>query len=356
MGGKILRRELLPQFFTNSHKIWHRCLPWGVDVQDTFFDSGRKCVAMVTAYYGKNGGKILRRELLPQFFSNSHEIWHRCLPWGVDVQDTFFDSGRKCVAMVTAYYGKNGWKILRRELLPQFFTNSHEIWHRCLPLGVDVQDTFFDSGRKCVAMVTAYVQDTFFDSDRKSVAMVTAYYGKNGGKILRRELLPQFFTNSHEIWHRCLPWGVDVQDTFYDSGRKCVAMVTAYYGKNGGKILRRELLPQFFTNSHEIWHRCLPWGVDVQDTFFDSGRKCVAMVTAYYGKNGGKILRRELLPQFFTNSHEIWHRCLPWGVDVQDTFFDSGRKCVAMVTAYYGKNGGKNLASRTTSSVFHQFS
>ena len=83
---------------------------------------------------------------------------------------------------------------------------------------------------------------------------------------------------------------------FFDSGRKCVAMVTAYYGKNGGKILRRELLPQFFTNSHEIWHRCLPWGVDVQDTFFDSGSKCVAMVTAYYGKNGGKILRRELLP------------------------------------------------------------
>ena len=146
---------------------------------------------------------------------------------------------------------------------------------------------------------------------------------------------PQFFTNSHEIWHRCLPWGVDVQDTFFESGRKCVAMVTAYYGKNWGKILRRELLPQFFTNSHEIWHRCLPWGVDVQDTFFDSGRKCVAMVTAYYGKNWGKILRRELLPQFFTNSHEIWHRCLPLGVDVQDTFFDSGRKCVAMVTAYY---------------------
>ena len=94
----------------------------------------------------------------------------------------------------------------------------------------------------------------------------------------------------------------------------------------------------------------------MQDTFFDSDRKSVAMVTAYYGKNGGKILRRELLPQFFTNSHEIWHRCLPWGVDVQDTFFDSGRKCVAMVTAYYVKNGGKNLASRTTSSVFHQFS
>ena len=81
---------------------------------------------------------------------------------------------------------------------------------------------------------------------------------------------------------------------------------------------------------------------------------------------GGKILRRELLPQFFTNSHEIWHRCLPWGVDVQDTFFDSGRKCVAMVTATHGVVGRSvanpvgrsvaNLASRTTSSVCDQFS
>ena len=99
------------------------------------------------------------------------------------------------------------------------------------------------------------MQDTFFDSDRKSVAMVTAYYGKNGGKILRRELLPQFFTNSHEIWHRCLPWGVDVQDTFFDSGRKCVAMVDEHImAKMGEKSCSRELLPQFFTNSHEIWH------------------------------------------------------------------------------------------------------
>ena len=69
------------------------------------------------------------------------------------------------------------------------------------------------------------------------------------------------------------------------------------------------------------------------------------------GKKWGKILRRELLPQFLTDSHEIWHRCLSWGVDVQDTFFDSGKKCVAMVTAYYGQKI-ENLASRTTSSVF----
>ena len=46
--------------------------------------------------------QILRCELLPQFLNNSPEIWYRCLPWGVDVQDTFFDSGRECVSMVTA--------------------------------------------------------------------------------------------------------------------------------------------------------------------------------------------------------------------------------------------------------------
>ena len=107
-----------------------------------------------------------------------------------------------------------------------------------------------------------------------------------------------------------------------------------------GEILRRELLLQFFTYSHGIRHRCLPWGVDVQDTVFDSGRKCVAMVTMYYGQKMGGILRRELLPQFLTDSPEIWHRCLSWGVDVQDTFFDIGKKCVAMVTAYYGQKMG----------------
>ena len=103
-------------------------------------------------------------------------------------------------------------------------------------------------------------------------------------------------------------------------------MVTAYYGKKLGENLASRttssVFHQFSWNLAQIV--CL-LGVDVQDTFFDSGRKCVAMVTAYYGKNGGKILRRELLLlSFLTNSHEIWHRCLPLGVDVQDTFFDSG--------------------------------
>ena len=91
-------------------------------------------------------------------------------------------------------------------------------------------------------------------------------------------------------------------------------------------------------NSHEILHRCLPWGVNVQDTFFDSGRKCVAMVTAYYGKTiGGKL-----------NYLHIFKFKVKFGphvgrepeVDEQYTFFDNGLKCVAMVTTY-GKKWGK---------------
>ena len=70
-----------------------------------------------------------------------HELWHRCLPLGVDVQDTFLDSGRKCMHMVTALWQKLG-EILRRTT-SSVFQNSHKIWHRCLPLDVDVQDTIF---------------------------------------------------------------------------------------------------------------------------------------------------------------------------------------------------------------------
>ena len=78
-----------------------------------------------------------------------------------------------------------------------------------------------------------------------------------------------------------------------------------------------------------------------------------------WAKNWGKSCVANYITDFFsflTYSHGIRHRCLPWGVDVQDTVFDSGRKCVAMVTIYYGQKIGENLASRTTSSVFDRFS
>ena len=75
------------------------------------------------------------------------------------------------------------------------------------------------------------------------------------------------------------------------------------------------------------------------------------------GRAGGRlqILRRELLPQFLIDPHETWHRNVPWGVDVKDSFFNSGRKCVAMVMVYYGKKG-ENFASLITSSVFDKIS
>ena len=76
------------------------------------------------------------------------------------------------------------------------------------------------------------------------------------------------------------------------------------------------------------------------------------------GRAGAK-LRRKLLPQFLTDSHEIWHRCLSWGVDVQDTFFDSGKKWGEIgwsVGRAGGRAGGRKFASRTTSSVFDRFS
>ena len=129
-------------------------------------------------------------------------------------------------------------------------------------------------------------------------------------------------------------------------------------------LYKSHILAIQFSNNHLIINLLSYYDSSVFDQFswnlaqmFALGCRCarhifltvaesVAMVMAYYGKNGGKILRHELLPQFFTNSHEIWHRCLPWSVDVQDTFFfDSGRKCVAMVTAYYGKNEGKSCAA-----------
>ena len=63
------------------------------------------------------------------------------------------------------------------------------------------------------------------------------------------------------------------------------------YGKNWGMMSSRELLPQFFTNSHEIWHRCLPLGVDVQDTFFAVVESVYPVRIIYcWGTDGAGVL------------------------------------------------------------------
>lgn len=50
-------------------------------------------------------------------------------------------------------------------------------------------------------------------------------------------------------------------------------------------------------------------------------------------KNQGKCC----ITNFFFNFRLIFNKCLSGGVHVQDIFFDSNRKCVAMVTSNYGQ-------------------
>ena len=66
-------------------------------------------------------------------------------------------------------------------------------------------------------------------------------------------------------------------------------------------------------------------------------------------------MRLKLVPQFLTDSRETLHRSVPWAEDMQDTFFNSDRKCVAMVTTYYWQKWGEKLASQTSPSVFDRF-
>ena len=158
--------------------------------------------------------------------------------------------------------------------------------------------------------------------------------GKNLASRTTSSVFHQFSWNLAQMF--CLG-GVDVQDTFFDSGRKCVCHGNGILWQKMGE---KSCVANYFLSFSPILMKfgtdVLPWGVDVQDTFFDSGRKCVAMVTAYYGKKwGGKSCVANYFLSFSPILMNFGTDVCLWGVDVQDTFFDSGRKCVAMVTAYY---------------------
>ena len=120
-------------------------------------------------------------------------------------------------------------------------------------------------------------------------------------------------TTSSVVWPIIMKFGImyclgvsDARHIFRQWQKEC-SVVTAHLGKMGEKSFACTQFLSSFINSHEIWQRCLHWSVDVHRHNVRHDRKSVAMVTAYYGKNGGKPLRRELIPQFFTNSHDIWH-------------------------------------------------
>ena len=174
-----------------------------------------------------------------------------------------------------------------------------------------------------------------------------------------KSCVANYFFSFSPIWHRCLPWGVDVQDTFFfDSGRRVCChgngILWQKWGENLASRTTSSVFHQFSWNLAQMFAlgcRC------ARHIFFWQWQKvCCHGNGILWQKWGENLARRELLPQFFTNSHEIWHRCLPWGVDVQDTFFYSGRKCVCHGNGILWQKWGGNLASRTTSSVFHQFS
>ena len=200
---------------------------------------------------------------------------------------------------------------------------------------------FLTVGRKCVAMGNGILWQKWGEK-----SCVTNYF------LSFSPILMKFGTD-------VLPWGVDVQDTFFDSGRKLCChgngILWQKLGKNLASRTTSSVFHQFSWNLAQMFAlgcRC------ARHIFWTVGRKCVAIGNGIlWQKIGGKIYAsRNYFLSFSPILMKFGTRCLPWGVDVQDTFFESGRKCVAMVTAYYWQKLGKNLASRTTSSVFHQFS
>ena len=77
--AKIGEKSCVANYFLSFSPILMKfgtdVLPLGVDVQDTFFDSGRKCVAMVTAYYTVGRKNTVERGVLITFSDISSFNW-----------------------------------------------------------------------------------------------------------------------------------------------------------------------------------------------------------------------------------------------------------------------------------------
>ena len=186
--------------------------------------------------------------------------------------------------------------------------------------------------------------------------MVTAYYGQKIGENLASRTTSSVFDlfswNSAQMFAlgcRC------ARHSFWQWQKVCCHGNHILWAKNGGKSCVANYFVSFLTDSHGIRHRCLPWGVDVQDSFWQWQKVCCHGNHISWAKKWGEILRRELLPQFLTDSHGIRHRCLPWGVDVQDSFWQWQKVCCHGNHISWAKNGGKSCVA-TTSSVFDRFS
>ena len=190
---------------------------------------------------------------------------------------------------------------------------------------------------------------------------------RSGGRspILSLEQLAQFLTNSHE--HSAEMFALECT---------CARHILRQWQKeyrHGNFILGQAWgnstsvangVPEFgvFTNSHEIWQRCLPWSAKMcMNAFFDSDRKsALPMVTAYYEQKwAGKSCVAKLLNASFSPILMKFGTDVCLDVYMCKTHF---RLTVELEQCACHGNGsimakiGGNLASRSTSSVFHQFS
>ena len=180
---------------------------------------------MVTAYYGKDKGKIMRRELLPQFYSNSHEIWYRCLPWCVDVARHIFFFTRlasKCIAHGNAIlWQKWGENLCIANYFLRLITVTSS-WNLA---------QMFASGCRCARCIfrhVAYTVRCYGNSIlRQKIRTHTGHFAILHFKSIYSDIL-------HTWWH--VRWCV--RYPLFDSGGKCVTIVTAYEGKKITQTLR----------------------------------------------------------------------------------------------------------------------
>ena len=141
----------------------------------------------------------------------------------------------------------------------------------------------------------------------KSVAMANGIlWLKMGGKSCVANYFLSFSPILMKWMAQMFALGCRCARTFFDSGRKCVAMVTAYYGKwMAGKILRRELTSSVFHQfSWNVGTDVCPWGrrwmASTHSASTVTAKECCHGNGILWQKCGGKWMRRELLRLSFS--------------------------------------------------------
>ena len=158
------------------------------------------------------------------------------------------------------------------------------------------------------------------------------------GQLLCRELLPQILIIFHEIWHRCSSEDVNVQNAYFGSGKKCIAMVTKFVQNIGENpslqncfLNIQTILVEFIVNAclmvsqHNTFFRqwpsrVLPW---LQLTYYEpnDGKSCLANYFLSFFLNRPKYLERPYAHMFVRLSvcpsvclSTIWYPLFHWSI------------------------------------------